>query len=153
MTATDRYTKQWITLPDGRSVYGRMPGRSSVTLVEHLLRDDLARQIRGVTEAVLPYGRPDVLTADAVFEVEPATNWRGGVRQVLAYAAQTGLPPHVALFGEAHSTHVVKLYLKLRDGRPPITLWWYSGLKWTKINSRRRCTNMPSVPQRFDVTR
>ena len=48
-------------------------------LLEHRLRDKLAAQLGGITEANLPYGRPDVLTATAVFEVEPAKNWRHGV--------------------------------------------------------------------------
>lgn len=139
----DRYTKQWIRLPDGRNVYGRMPGRSAVTLTEHALRDELARQINGVTEAVLPYGRADVLTDRAVFEVEPAKHWRIAVRQVLAYAAQTGLPPHVALFGAAAPGTVLKVYLALRDGTPPISLWWHSSTRWQPITSRTACGKMP----------
>lgn len=59
-------------MPDGRRVYGRDPGRSRVTLLEHLLRDELAIAVQGVTEAALPYGRADVLTERAVYEVEPA---------------------------------------------------------------------------------
>ena len=126
-STVDNYCARFITLPDGRIIRGRMPGRSAVTLTEHRLRDELARRLNGVTEAVLPYGRADVLTVDTVFEVEPAGAWRHAVRQALAYSAQCGLPPAIALFGEAHRDDVLKIYLKLRDGQPPIILWWYSG--------------------------
>jgi hypothetical protein len=142
MTAVDRYTKRWVTLPDGRKLYGRVPGASSVVILEHRLRDDLARHVRGVTEAVLPYGRADVMTEQSVFEVEPAGSWRAGVRQVLAYAAQTGLPPSLALFGEAHRDLVLKIYLRLRDGSPAIVLWWHNGWSWERITSRAACRNM-----------
>jgi hypothetical protein len=142
MTAIDRYTKRWVTLPDGRKVYGRIPGTSSVVVLEHRLRDDLARHVRGYTEAVLPYGRADVMSEQSVFEVEPAGSWRAGVRQVLAYAAQTGLPPSLALFGEAHRDLVLKIYLRLRDGSPAIVLWWHNGWRWERITSRAACRNM-----------
>lgn len=141
-----RYSKQHITLPDGRVIAGRRPGLSGGTLLEHRLRDELARRIHGVTEAVLPYGRADVMTAATVFEVEPARAWRHGVRQVLAYSAQCGLPPAVALFGEMHRDKVLKIYLKLRDGRPPVELWWHSHAGWEHISSRVACRNQPQVP-------
>lgn len=41
------------------------------TVHEYRVRDDLARQVGGLTEAHLPLGFADVLTAQAVFEVEP----------------------------------------------------------------------------------
>jgi hypothetical protein len=104
VTSIDRYLRRWVELPDGRRVYGRDPGRSFITQVEHVLRDELGRTVRGVVEAVLPFGRADVLTAEAVFEVEPAARWRSGVRQALTYAAQTGLSPKVALFGAPTAT-------------------------------------------------
>ena len=87
-----KYLRRAVTLPDGRQVTGWPPGTAGGRLLEHQLRDKLAAQLGGITEAALPYGRPDVLTASAVFEVEPARQWRHGVRQVLAYPAQTGLP-------------------------------------------------------------
>src|SRR5487761_1268337 len=93
------YMRASVTLPDGRSIAGWQPGTAGGQLEEHRLRDKLAAQLHGITEAVLPYGRADVLTASAVFEVEPVKNWRHGVRQALAYSAQTNLPPAVALFG------------------------------------------------------
>ena len=142
MTSTiDQFTRRPITLPDGRIIFGKIPGHSGGRLVEHQLRDELARQLRGVTEAVLPYGRADVMTTDRVFEVEPASQWRHGVRQALAYYAQCGLLPAVALFGEAHSTQVLRIYLKLRDGAPAIELWWYAPGRWDRISSRAACRN------------
>ena len=139
---TDRQGRQTIELPDGRTVRGRIPGLSGTVHLEHYLRDELARRIRGVTEANLPYGRPDVMTDQAVFEVEPLAKWRNGVRQVLAYSAQTGLEPTLALFGAAKNDQVLKLYLKLRDGSPRVHLWWYSGRGWESVHSRRCCTVM-----------
>lgn len=136
------HTKKWVQLPDGRHVYGRYPGTSGVTLLEHRLRDDLARKLGGVTEAVLPYGRPDVLTASQVIEVEPLKSWRHGVRQVLAYSQQTDLPPVLALFGRIDQPGVLRLYLKLRDGHPAVELWWH-GFVWQDITSRRACRSMP----------
>lgn len=142
MTAIDQYTKRWLTLPDGRKVFGRMPGASGIVHPEHQLRDELARQVGGVTEAVLPYGRADVMTEKLVFEVESAGNWRAGVRQVLAYSAQVGLPPSLALFGAMHHDIVLKTYLRLRDGHPAIDLWWYAGWSWEHVSSRKHCRNM-----------
>jgi hypothetical protein len=142
VTSIDRYLRRWVELPDGRRVYGRDPGRSFVTQVEHVLRDELARTVRGVVEAVLPFGRADVLTTRAVFEVEPAQRWRSGVRQALTYAAQTGLPPNVALFGAAHRNQVLKTYLTLRDKGFGVGLWWFDGWVWRSIHARTQCLNM-----------
>jgi hypothetical protein len=116
-----------------------------VTLLEHKLRDKLAQAQKGVTEACLPYGRADVMTATRVFEVEPAAQWRHGVRQVLAYSMQCGLPPALALFGETHHDRVLSLYLKLRDGHPAVELWWYSYSSWHRITSRAECTNQSAA--------
>jgi hypothetical protein len=144
-----RYLRQAITLPDGRQITGWPPGTAGGRLEEHRLRDKLAAQLRGITEACLPYGRADVLTATAVYEVETARKWRGGVRQVLAYAAQTGLPPALALFGTIHRDDLLELYIKLRgemwwrSGAVPIALWWWNGAVWEHISSRSRCRNMP----------
>ena len=117
-------------------------------LLEHRLRDKFAAQL-GVTVANLPYGRPDVLTATAVFEVEPAKNLRHGARQVLGYSAQASLPPAIALFGAIHHDALLKLYLKIRDGMGranagAVALWWWAGVAWTPISSRARCRNMPA---------
>ena len=111
------YLRESVILPDGRRITGQPPGCAGATVIEHWLRDDLARQLRGITEAVLPYGRADVMTAKTVFEVEAAQSWRAGMRQVLAYSVQSGLQPALALFGQAHRDAVLKMYLRLRDGR------------------------------------
>jgi hypothetical protein len=66
-----RCLRRTITLPGGRQITGWPPGTVGGNLEEHRLRDKLAAQLHGITEANLPYGRADVLTAAAVFEVEP----------------------------------------------------------------------------------
>jgi hypothetical protein len=132
-----------VVLPDGRIIRVAKPGMAGVTLEEHRLRDALARQLGGITEACLPYGRADVMTGAAVFEVETAPKWRTGARQVLAYSAQCGLPPALALFGPIHRDDLLRFYVKLRDSRPPLALWWWNGGRWDQINSRRVCRNMP----------
>jgi hypothetical protein len=144
-----RYARRAVTIPDGRQITGWPPGMAGGQLLEHRLRDKLAAQLGGITEANMPYGRPDVLTATTVFEVEPAKNWRHGVSQVLSYSAQTGLPPAIALFGAIHHDTLLKLYLKIRDGMGranygTIALWWWAGAAWTPISSRARCRNMPA---------
>jgi hypothetical protein len=138
-----RYLRQTVTLPDGRRITGMAPGASGGQLEEHRLRDTLARQLRGITEARLPYGRADVMTAQAVFEVEPHRSWRHGARQVLAYSAQCGLPPALALFGIIRRDDLLRLYLKLGDREPPMQLWWWDGHRWDHITSRARCVTMP----------
>jgi hypothetical protein len=132
-------TKQPITVSDGRVFYGRYPRTTERKLLEHRLSDELAVRLRGTTEAKLPYGRADVLTSTTVFEVEPAAQWRHGVRQVLAYAAQTGCTPAVALFGEASHPEVLRTYLRLRDNRPAVELWWWYGEGWRRVSNRRGC--------------
>jgi hypothetical protein len=150
-----RYLRRAITLPDGRKVYGWPPGAAHGRLLEHQLRDKLAAQLGGITEAVLPYGRADVLTATAVFEVERHRSWRHGAQQVLAYSAQTGLPPAVALFGPIHHDDLLSLYLKLR-GDPyhgnagALALWWWNGYGWEHVSSRTRCRNMPAPRDQQD---
>jgi hypothetical protein len=139
---TAKYGRRHITVPNGRIITGRIVGLSAVTLLEHTLRDELATEVRGVTEATVGYGRADVLTADTVFEVEPFGAWRHAVRQAIQYAAQTGCQPAVALFGDAHRDVVLDIYIRLRDGKPFISLWWYSDNRWRNIGSRRECRAM-----------
>jgi hypothetical protein len=143
MTASQirRYSWRRIILPSGQSIRGTVPGlhRERPLTGERLLSDQLGQQVGGILEAGLPYGRADVLTSAAVFEVESYPTWRTGVRQVLAYAAQTGLSPQLALFGAARGDEVLSLYLQLRDGSPAIALWWYSHGRWQQL-SRRSAT-------------
>jgi hypothetical protein len=134
-----RYKKKTIITPNGAEVSGFIPGLAGGVLLEHRLRDKLAKRINGVTEATLGYGRADVLTAETVFEVEPMMAWRHGVRQALGYAAMTGCKPAVGLFGKASADQVLRIYTKLRDGKPPIELWWWSGMQWNRITNRRQC--------------
>ena len=139
------YLRETVILPDGRQITGWPPGAAGGQLLEHRLRDNLATQLGGITEAQLPYGRADVLTKDTVFEVEPAENWRHGVRQVLAYAAQVGLPPAVALFGTVAAERMLAVYEQLSGGqwatRPPVpvALWWWDERTWRPITGRGKC--------------
>lgn len=131
-----------VEVADGRVFFGRRPGQAPATLPEHLLRDELAFQLDGITEAALPYGRADVLTSTTAFEVEPLRSWKTGARQALAYAVQTGCEPGLAIFGTASPPEVLRLYLKLRDERPPIQFWSWNGCKWVHITSRAACRAM-----------
>lgn len=130
--------KSELTVPNGRVVSGYRPGGAAISHLEHELRDELARQVGGLTEANLGYGRADVLTSDRAFEVEPWKQWRHAVRQSLQYSSQTGCRPVVALFGAASCHQVLATYLKLRDGHPPIELWWHNHY-WREITSRVVC--------------
>lgn len=148
MSTADRYMKRWITVPDGRRFAGRIPGRSAVTLTEHRLRDELAEKLGGATEVSLPYGRADVMTETAVFEVEPFHSWKKGMHQALAYSAQTGLPPALALFGNAKEEDVLRVFNKIWSGRPRAALWWYTGHSWAEISCASKCRAMKAPPSR-----
>jgi hypothetical protein len=137
-----RLASRSVTLPDGRVIWGKHPGASAVRLPEHRLRDALAHQLGGITEAVLPYGRADVLTAESVFEVEPLRQWRAGVRQVLSYSAQTGLPPSLALFGRAGRDDVLAILRRLNEDQPPVMLWWSTDSRWEQISTTRASSTL-----------
>lgn len=158
-----------ISLHDGRSISGLRPGHagsgrgkslnllrareqgcpSTETILEGQLRDDLARQVGGVVEARLPLGVADVVTSQAVFEVEPRHSWREGARQVLAYATQCGLPPALALFRALPADELLGIFNELRAvdlhglNNPSIALWWWTGQTWQQITSPAACIDMP----------
>ena len=44
-----RYFRNSVFLPDGREIHGWSPGAAAVTLEEHALRDELAKQVGGNT--------------------------------------------------------------------------------------------------------
>lgn len=158
-----------IRLADGRCMSGFMPGHAgnirtgkldrllaldrgypaSEAIPEYRVRDELARQLDGVIEARLPLGFADVVTATAVFEVEPRHSWQTGARQVLAYAAQCGLTPALALFGAIPEREMLRLYRKLRSINVHLTaarvvdLWWWTGADWKQITSSDLCSDMP----------
>ena len=158
-----------IHLPDGRTVSGIRPGHAgnrggesrdlllarkrgcpaTETVQEYRVRDDLARQVGGLTEANLPLGFADVVTGQAVFEVEPRHTWREGARQVLTYAAQCGIPPALALFRAIPATEMLDIFTELRaislHGLRDdfIDLWWWTGQTWQQITSPVLCTDMP----------
>lgn len=48
-----RHTRIRVAVPIGREATGALPGTAGVTLTEHALRDRLAQQVKGVTEAHL----------------------------------------------------------------------------------------------------
>jgi hypothetical protein len=161
--------RRTILLPDGRSVSGFLPGfaarrgRPSMDLLmarrqgcpptetveEYRVRDDLARQLGGLTEAALPLGFADVLTSTAVFEVEPRHSWREGARQALAYSAQCGLPPALALFRAIPREEMLTVFTELRAinlhglHADFIHLWWWTGQAWQEMISSALCANMP----------
>jgi hypothetical protein len=144
-----KYLRETVTLPDGRRIHGYPPGAAGGLLEEHRLRDELARQLGGITEAKLRYGRADVMTASAVFEVESRRSWRDGVRQVLAYSAQCGLPPALALFGVIRKDELLSLFQTIASRvhavqEPRLDLWWHNGYRWQEITSRATCANMPA---------
>jgi hypothetical protein len=148
-----RYGKVPVAVPNGRTVGGYLPGLCRGKLPEHALRDKLATQIKGVTEASLGYGRVDVLTAQTVFEVEHHTKWRTAIRQALQYGAQTGCAPAVALFGDCMSADALeRIYIKLRDGTPPVQLWFFlpRDERWEEISSRTNARKVGSAARAGD---
>jgi hypothetical protein len=159
-----------IQLVDGRQVSGFPPGHArnsggrSIDLFlahqhgcpateaveEHHVRDDLARQVGGLIEARLPLGFADVVTGQAVFEVESRHSWREGSRQVLAYAAQCGLPPALALFRAISAAEMLAIFSELRAidlhglRSDFIDLWWWTGQAWQQITNPSLCADMPN---------
>lgn len=158
-----------IALPDGRRVPGFLPGQAgrrgkrpmdlfladqrgcpaTEAIEEYQLRDDLARQVVGLTEVRLPLGFADVMTRDAVFEVEPRHSWRNGARQALAYACQCGLPPALALFRAITAAEMRDIFTELQAVSLPgipgssISLWWWTGQAWQQVTSLAQCADMP----------
>lgn len=128
-----------VTVPNGRTITGYAPGEAAVVGLEHELREVLATQVFGITEALVPYGRVDVLTATNAFEVEPYSSWRTGARQAMEYAMQTDCFPALALFGKATAEQVRDVYEYTRDNQPFIALWWYRDESWLPIMSVHHC--------------
>lgn len=133
-----------VTVPNGLEVSGYAPGEYPVTLLEHDLRDALATQTGGVTEATLTYGRADIMTTTFAFEVEPFASWRHGARQALTYAVQTDTIPALALFGNATRDQMTTVYEITRDAKPFIALWWHIDGKWLPIMSVSQCVDVRS---------
>src|SRR6266545_1082706 len=96
-----KHRKASIHVPDGRSISGILPGYAgnrggesmdlflarqrgcpaTETIQEYCLRDELARQLGGLTEVQVSLGFADLATDKAVFEVEPHHTWQTGARQ------------------------------------------------------------------------
>lgn len=127
--------RKYVQAPYG-TFSGRWPNDAASRLHEHRLSADLARHVGGAVEVVLLCGRADVATNSDIFEVEPIDNWRHGLQQVLAYSAETGLRPNLALFGERGDAS--DIYLKLRDRtHSRVTLWLHDRYQWGRITNRR----------------
>lgn len=161
-----------IRLASGRLIYGYRPGHSrrgassnylhsnlhyleADRMEEYRLRDELARQLDGITEGNVTHGTvnlgfADVVTKDKVFEVEPHHSWRHGIRQVIQYAVQCSLTPALALFHVITAYEMRELYDKINDIHLPglrvadsIELWWWTGSHWDHIVNPRQCADMP----------
>lgn len=140
-----------IRLLNGRSFHGIIPGNACLSLEEHWLRDALARQLGGITEAFLGVGgRADVITPDRVFEVKAASSWQSGFRQLLAYSALCGCRPGLALFGLTSSSQIRLIFETLQHvelsglslpGAPE--LWWWAGTRWEHVSTPADCIDMP----------
>ncbi|CAM9444640.1 unnamed protein product, partial [Ectocarpus fasciculatus] len=54
---------------------------------EHVVRDALARRLRGQPEWQTPSGSIDVFTKDEVIEVKHFKGWKSGIGQVISYGS------------------------------------------------------------------
>lgn len=119
-----------VTVADGRTFKGLWPQQCAPNH-ESPYADALAELVSGVREVSVPAGRADVMTPTVAYEVEPAANWKAGLRQALAYAAATGTTPGLALFGEAD---YAKIYGWFRKELPIVELWRWDG-SWKRLTS------------------
>lgn len=133
-----------VTAPDGRRYFGRWP-QAMPSTGEGPFISALALTVGGVCEVALPVGRADVANNTTIFEVEPAKNWRTGLRQALSYAGQTGQKPALAIFGPAD---YLAVFLFIRDRLPGTGFWVYRG-RWMEVTSRQ--TASPKHRPEFDV--
>ncbi len=134
----------------GQRLTGHYPGNCAQNTSESDVRDSLAKQVHGLIEVSLPIGRADVATETDVFEVEPFRSWGAGIQQVLSYAAQTGMRPNIALFGDSSKDDRLRIFKKLRDKLGytatgfPCRLWIHqpSGW-WEQITSAKAAGRVP----------
>lgn len=74
------------------------------SVAESIYSDNLALEVKGKREAVVPVGRIDVLTSLEVIEVKHVSEWKCAVGQAILYGAY--FPQHgkrIHLFGETSS--------------------------------------------------
>lgn len=105
--------------------------RPGARLPESHYRDLLASQTGGTTEARLPFGRADVLTDTTIWEVEPVSTWRAGVKQALQYAAQVPQQGALALYGDHRKLPLI--WRDLQELPEPLELWWLTGDLFVRI--------------------
>jgi hypothetical protein len=164
-------TSVTIRIASGRYIYGYPAGHSargrgsSLHLLtsdqdrdrmeEYWLRDELARQLDGITEGHVTSGRlnlgfADVVTEQRVFEVEPHYSWRHGARQVIQYAAQCDLKPALAIFGFIRHRRLRDIHDRLLTIELPglraassIELWCWTGTEWEHVTSAGQFPDIP----------
>lgn len=106
-----------------------------MSIPESVVRDHLNLTLRGRVEVAVPFGRVDIVTDTHVFEVEPFATWRHGARQALAYSAQTGLRPAVAVYGDMSPAWVDEMFESCRD---MLDVWVLDDDRWAHITAKHQ---------------
>lgn len=119
--------RPFVTTAAGRCFHGRLPGDVDGADGEASYIKALAESVDGLVEVRLPVGQADVATNETVFEVEPASQWRTGVRQAYGYAGMSGLAPAVALFGKADYRSIAA---QIERTMPGLALWVWADDQW-----------------------
>lgn len=113
-----------------RKVMGFIPDSPKHLLKECDYRDALAVKVGGITEVQMAIGRADVMTPEMVFEVKALAEWKRGVMQVLAYSAESGLPPSIAVFdggADAPSEEAWRVCKAVG-----VSIWWHGPKGWRR---------------------
>jgi DNA-binding CsgD family transcriptional regulator len=119
---------------------GRWRAYLRATTGETPYRDELAAQVGGVVELLMPFGRADVATQTDVFEVEPADRWSTGLQQAAAYGVLSGRRPNLAIYAETiiPVEKAVRIFEAMADLPTPIGLWIRGPNGWTTVERRPR---------------
>lgn len=87
----------------------------------------LALQVDGLVEVDLnPFGRADVATERDVWEVEPLSSWKHGMRQVAAYVRGSGCRGNLALIGDAFPPLQNIIFHECQNAG--FRLWWWNSV-------------------------
>jgi hypothetical protein len=71
------------------------------TTKESVIRDELVKELGGITEVECETGRIDILTKNEVVEVKKVSDWKSAVGQVLVYQQEyPDHSPRIHLYGE-----------------------------------------------------